>query len=135
MMELICPNCAGNLEHNVTDGRETDKPYLCTKCTLVWDRSEVLISMIDAERYAKAISHPIREAILHQISVYGSISPVQAAKNLGEGLSLVSYHFSILAGKHGCSPDTEPLIRLVDTKPRRGATEHFYTFNREAVPS
>lgn len=45
-------------------------------------------------------------------------SPKQIAEQLGEGLSQVSYHVSVL---RECG-----LIELDHTVPRRGAVEHFY---------
>jgi DNA-binding transcriptional ArsR family regulator len=47
------------------------------------------------------------------------LSPNRLAPELGESLSLVSYHVKVLAETGA--------IRLVKEVPRRGATEHFYT--------
>lgn len=68
-------------------------------------------------RMAKALSHPLR---LHILAILRKrvASPNQIAQELGEGLSQVSYHVRVLK-QHEC-------IELVDTKPRRGAVEHFY---------
>jgi DNA-binding transcriptional ArsR family regulator len=66
---------------------------------------------------AKALSHPIRMQIL-TILHKRVASPNQIAQELGEGLSQVSYHVKVLR-EFDC-------IELVDTKPRRGAVEHFY---------
>lgn len=48
----------------------------------------------------------------------GSASPVQLAQRLEQPLGSVAYHVRRL--------DTLGLIELVHTRPRRGATEHFY---------
>lgn len=71
------------------------------------------------ERYAKALSHPLRGQILTLLEA-GRRSPNQITTELGDGASLgtVSYHVRYL---HGLD-----LIRLVGTEPRRGAVEHFY---------
>lgn len=75
-----------------------------------------------------ALKHPIRVRIL-EVLCEGDISPIQF---LHQGLlppgvqfddnqsavSTISYHFKVLM-KAGC-------IHLVDTKQRRGATEHIY---------
>ncbi len=68
-------------------------------------------------RMAKALSHPLRVQIL-TILHKRVASPNQIAQELGEGLSQVSYHVKVLK-EFNC-------IELVDTKPRRGAVEHFY---------
>jgi DNA-binding transcriptional ArsR family regulator len=69
------------------------------------------------DRVLKAISHPIRIEILRILSNRVA-SPNEIAKELGESLSNVSYHFKDLR-EEGC-------IELVDTQPRRGAVEHYY---------
>jgi DNA-binding transcriptional ArsR family regulator len=68
-------------------------------------------------RIVKALSHPLRTRILQLLSE-GVASPNEMAKALGEPLGNVSYHVRILLD-HEC-------IELVETKPRRGALEHFY---------
>jgi DNA-binding transcriptional ArsR family regulator len=72
---------------------------------------------------AKALSHPLRLRILQKLNE-GVASPKMLAADLGEPLSLVSYHVKIL-GQLGC-------IELVETVPRRGALEHFYRPLRRA---
>ena len=67
---------------------------------------------------AQACSHPLRVEIL-ELLAGSSRSPLSVSKELGANLGQVSYHFSVLR-KLGA-------IELVETKPRRGATEHFYT--------
>ena len=69
------------------------------------------------QRIVKALSHPLRTSILQLLSE-GVASPNEMAKALGEPLGNVSYHVRILL-EHEC-------IELVETKPRRGALEHFY---------
>jgi DNA-binding transcriptional ArsR family regulator len=69
------------------------------------------------QRVVKALSHPLRTRILQLLSDRVA-SPNEMAKALGEPLGNVSYHVRILLD-HEC-------IELVETKPRRGALEHFY---------
>lgn len=69
------------------------------------------------QRLAKAFTHPLRMEIL-TILDRRVASPNELSKALGEGLSQVSYHVKVLK-------DLE-CIELVDTKPRRGAVEHYY---------
>jgi DNA-binding transcriptional ArsR family regulator len=74
-------------------------------------------------RLAKALSHPLRQRLLEQLS--GRVaSPVELARELGEPLNLVSYHVRVL--------EERGILELVRTRPRRGATEHFY---RAAIPA
>jgi DNA-binding transcriptional ArsR family regulator len=70
---------------------------------------------------AKAFAHPLRVQIL--IILNDKIaSPNMLAQQLDESLNLVAYHVRVLE-KYDC-------IELVDTKQRRGATEHFYRATR-----
>jgi DNA-binding transcriptional ArsR family regulator len=66
---------------------------------------------------AKALSHPLRQRLLQQLSDRVA-SPVELAREVEEPLNLVSYHVRVLE-QHG-------MVELVRTRPRRGATEHFY---------
>jgi DNA-binding transcriptional ArsR family regulator len=68
----------------------------------------------------KAVAHPLRRAILRRLesNANGGLSPKDLAKELGTELPNLSYHIRILA-------DTG-VLKLVKTKPRRGAIEHFY---------
>ena len=68
-------------------------------------------------RIVKALGHPLRQRILHALSG-GVLSPKQVAHKLGEPLGNVSYHVRILLDHDA--------IELVDTRPVRGAIEHFY---------
>lgn len=66
---------------------------------------------------AKAMGHPLRLKILNILDS-GTASSSEIAKQLGERLATVSYHVRTLADLK--------LIELVDSKPRRGAVEHYY---------
>jgi DNA-binding transcriptional ArsR family regulator len=69
------------------------------------------------QRFIKALAHELRVEILG-ILTERMASPNELAKELGEGLSQVSYHVTVLK-------DYE-LITLIKTEPRRGAVEHYY---------
>jgi DNA-binding transcriptional ArsR family regulator len=69
------------------------------------------------ERIVKSLGHPLRQRILHVLSE-GVVSPNQLAQRLGEPLGNVSYHVKILLENDA--------IELVETRPVRGAIEHFY---------
>jgi DNA-binding transcriptional ArsR family regulator len=69
------------------------------------------------QRLVKALAHPMRVRILSILNERVS-SPAQMAVEFDENLSRVSYHVNVLL-KYEC-------IELVTTRPRRGATEHFY---------
>ena len=73
---------------------------------------------------AKAFAHPLRVQILIILNERVA-SPNLLAQELDQSLNLVAYHVRVLE-KYDC-------IELVDTKQRRGATEHFYTLP-EALP-
>lgn len=70
---------------------------------------------------AKAFAHPLRVQILIILNERVA-SPNLLAQELGQSLNLVAYHVRVLE-KYDC-------IELVDTKQRRGATEHFYRATR-----
>jgi len=72
----------------------------------------------------RGLSHPLRTQILAILNERTS-SPNLLAKELGEGLSQISYHVERLK-KLG-------LIELVKTEPRRGAVEHFYRGTRQIL--
>lgn len=68
---------------------------------------------------AKVLSHPLRVQILMKMnSPRQALSPVRFSEEVGMPVGNVSYHFRELE-KAGC-------VELVDTKQRRGATEHIY---------
>ncbi len=69
------------------------------------------------QRLVKALTHELRVEILGILNERIA-SPNELAKELGEGLSQVSYHVKVLR-------DFE-CIKLVKTTPRRGAVEHYY---------
>jgi DNA-binding transcriptional ArsR family regulator len=69
------------------------------------------------QRVLKALAHPLRMSILGVLNQKVA-SPSDVADELGEPLANVSYHFHKLKDL-GC-------IELVETKPRRGALEHYY---------
>ena len=72
---------------------------------------------IDDPRYLKALGHPLRMRILALLSEEAS-SPARLAERLGEPLGNVAYHVRTLSGLG--------LLELVETRPVRGTTEHFY---------
>jgi len=73
---------------------------------------------------AKAFAHPLRVQILAILNEKVA-SPNMLAQQLEESLNLVAYHVRVLE-KYDC-------IELVDTKQRRGATEHFYRATRRQL--
>jgi DNA-binding transcriptional ArsR family regulator len=74
-------------------------------------------------RLAKALSHPLRQRLLERLGDRVA-SPVELAKEVEQPLNLVAYHVRVL--------ERRGILELVRTRPRRGATEHFY---RAAVPA
>ncbi len=70
---------------------------------------------------AKAFAHPMRVQILIILNERVA-SPNLLSQELDQSLNLVAYHVRVLE-KYDC-------IELVDTKQRRGATEHFYRATR-----
>jgi DNA-binding transcriptional ArsR family regulator len=73
---------------------------------------------------AKAFAHPLRVQILIILNEKVA-SPNMLAQQLDESLNLVAYHVRVLE-KYDC-------IELVETKQRRGATEHFYRATRRQL--
>jgi DNA-binding transcriptional ArsR family regulator len=65
----------------------------------------------------KSLAHELRAEILAILNERMA-SPNELAKELGEGLSQVSYHVKVLKDYK--------VISLVKTEPRRGAVEHYY---------
>ena len=78
------------------------------------------------QRLVKALAHELRVAILATLNERMA-SPNELAKELGEGLSQVSYHVKVLRD-YNC-------IELVKTEPRRGAVEHYYRATSRAYLS
>jgi DNA-binding transcriptional ArsR family regulator len=71
----------------------------------------------ESERLMKAMSHPLRAAIL-RILGERTASPAELARELGDHLHNVSYHTKRLE-QLGC-------VELVKERHVRGAVEHFY---------
>lgn len=71
----------------------------------------------------KALSHPLRFQALHIFNTRVA-SPTEISQELMVPVNKLAYHVRILE-KYGC-------VELVDTKQRRGATEHFYRATRRA---
>jgi DNA-binding transcriptional ArsR family regulator len=76
------------------------------------------MSLLSPENAAKAVSHPLRAAILRRLD--GQVgSPAELAKEMGVSVGLLSYHVTALANLGA--------LKLLRTKQVRGALEHFYT--------
>lgn len=71
----------------------------------------------------KALGHPLRFHALHIFNTRVA-SPTEISQELMVPVNKLAYHVRILE-KHGC-------IELVETKQRRGATEHFYRATKRA---
>jgi DNA-binding transcriptional ArsR family regulator len=69
------------------------------------------------QRLVKALAHPLRVRLLTLLNQQVA-SPSELAEKLHQPLGNVSYHVRILADLGA--------IELVETKPRRGALEHYY---------
>jgi DNA-binding transcriptional ArsR family regulator len=67
----------------------------------------------------RAMTHPLRPAILRLIEEHGKRSPSQLHGELEQPLGNVSYHVR-------CLYDAR-LLKSEGTRPRRGAVEHFYS--------
>jgi DNA-binding transcriptional ArsR family regulator len=76
------------------------------------------VSELSPHDAAKAISHPLRAAILERLYDRDA-SPIDLAKEMGEPLPNVSYHVRALH-KLGA-------LALVREQQVRGAVEHYYT--------
>jgi DNA-binding transcriptional ArsR family regulator len=74
-----------------------------------------------------ALGHKTRREILRLLenATNGGLSPKDLSSELDEQLGSVSYHVRILAASG--------VLKLVTTKPRRGAIEHYYTRAGNAV--
>jgi hypothetical protein len=71
----------------------------------------------DEQRLLMALRHPVRAQALSILNVRVA-SPAEIARELGLDVSKVAYHVSQLLA-YEC-------VELVETRPVRGATEHFY---------
>ncbi|MGE0506669.1 MAG: hypothetical protein AB7P38_14870 [Solirubrobacterales bacterium] len=67
-----------------------------------------------------ALKHPLRRRLLVAYAE-GVCSPTQVAQRQREDLHLVAYHSRALS--------FFGVIELVETRPSRGSTQHFYTAN------
>lgn len=76
-------------------------------------------SSTDTKDLFTALGHPIRRQILREMIARGSeLSPRELADDLGHSLGKLGYHVSVLVE---CGA-----IELVETRPARGSTQHFY---------
>lgn len=75
-------------------------------------------------RLSQALAHWMRVNIM-AIASWRKISPSEYARETGERLSKVSYHFQRLVD-YG-------VIELVDTEQVRGSVKHFYQGTRQAI--
>jgi DNA-binding transcriptional ArsR family regulator len=75
------------------------------------------INDINDPRLVKALAHPLRVSILSALA-HRTASPSQLAEELDVPLPNLSYHIRMLVQLD--------LLKLVKTRPRRGAIEHYY---------
>jgi DNA-binding transcriptional ArsR family regulator len=75
------------------------------------------INDINDPRLVKALAHPLRVSILSALASR-TASPSQLAEELDVPLPNLSYHIRMLVQLD--------LLKLVRTRPRRGAIEHYY---------
>jgi DNA-binding transcriptional ArsR family regulator len=75
------------------------------------------INEINDPRLVKALAHPLRVSILSALE-HRIASPSQLAEELDVPLPNLSYHIRMLVQLD--------LLKLVKTRPRRGAIEHYY---------
>jgi hypothetical protein len=81
--------------------------------------AEEILALAETDAtWAKALSHPARGGIIRLMRANGTLSPVVAARELGQSVGALAYHFRQLH-KLG-------FIEICDEIPRRGATEHVY---------
>lgn len=66
----------------------------------------------------KAMEHPLRARVWRTLVEEGTMSPAQISRVLDADVGYISYHAKALV-KLGCA-------ELVETRPVRGAVEHFY---------
>lgn len=77
------------------------------------------MSLIDlTTQQAKALAHPIRRQIIEALGNETASSPVTLANGGETALPTIAYHFKVLADLG--------MVQVVDTRQRRGATEHIY---------
>ena len=75
------------------------------------------VTNITDPRWLRAISHPIRIRLLAMLDEEAA-SPVILASKLNQPLGTIAYHVRTLYDLG--------LLKLVSTRQRRGATEHYY---------
>lgn len=75
------------------------------------------VTTIDDPRWLRAVSHPIRIRLLAMLDEEPA-SPVILAGKLDQPLGTIAYHVRTLYDLG--------LLKLVSTRQRRGATEHYY---------
>lgn len=80
-------------------------------------------SEMAGQTLVKALSHPTRVRILGVLS-HRDVSPAEFARESGEVVTNVAYHFRELA-KYG-------FAEVVETRPVRGSMEHIYAGTRRA---
>jgi hypothetical protein len=90
------------------------------------ETSSPVLGEISWQRLARANTHPLRISILEVLSMDGgrTLSPSDLSYELRAPLSNINYHTTELY--------RSGLLRLVETQPVRGATEHFYRAAPEA---
>ena len=84
------------------------------------------INEINDPRLVKALAHPLRVSILSALE-HRTASPSQLAEELDVPLPNLSYHIRMLVQLD--------LLKLVKTRPRRGAIEHYYQAKGRIVVS
>lgn len=82
------------------------------------------IALANKDAIEHGLGHELRRQILHALRIHKVLSPNEYSKRADEPLTNVSYHFRQLAGG---DTDRPRLIDLVETEPRRGALEHYYS--------
>jgi DNA-binding transcriptional ArsR family regulator len=75
------------------------------------------ITSIDDPRYLKALAHPLRVRLLAMLDEHPA-SPTELADRVDASLGVVAYHVRTL--------NQLGMIKLVETRQRRGAGEHIY---------
>ncbi len=75
------------------------------------------ITSVSDPRWLRAVSHPVRIRLLAMLDEEPA-SPVMLAAKLGQPLGTIAYHVRTLYDLG--------LLKLVSTRQRRGATEHYY---------
>ena len=84
------------------------------------------INEINDPRLVKALAHPLRVSILSALE-HRIASPSQLAEELDVPLPNLSYHIRMLVQLD--------MLKLVKTRPRRGAIEHYYQAKGRVVVS